>query len=279
MSINAPYVSITTGRRAVRSSEWVSLAYFAALTALAWARPVGPRRRLVICAVALTMCGAVVLIARAGGAAVRDWAPGVSILVGYYVAGRFFVRPAERAEAWLMAVDRRLLGDPPSRFARWPRPVVASLDLLYVCCFLLPPAGLAALVVGGHAALADRYWTIVAAAAFGAYGPLSIMSTRPPWLLERPATLAAPAIHRFASQMVERFTTRANTCPSGHVSASLAVACALAGTMPWTAAVFFVLALGVAVACCVGRYHYLVDLVSGAALALGVWAIAARLGL
>jgi len=39
-----------------------------------------------------------------------------------------------------------------------------------------------------------------------------------------------------------------------------------------TGAVLLVLAASVSLACSVGRYHYIVDVLAGAALAAGVWA-------
>jgi membrane-associated phospholipid phosphatase len=256
----------------VRSSEWVSLVYFGVLTALAWLRPLPAARRIQITAMGLPMCAAILLAAHHGGSVVRDWAPGVSIVVGYYQSGRFFVTPSERFEAWLMAWDRRLLGDPTTRFARWPAALLAYLEIVYVTCFLLIPAGFAALALSGRSALADRYWTMVVAAELGSFGSLSVIPSRPPWLVERKAALPDRAVHRFASRMIERFTIRVNTFPSGHVAGSLAVAFALIGTLPWTGAAFLFLALSISVACVVGRYHYVIDGVAGAALAVAVWA-------
>src|SRR3954447_13036730 len=158
MSINGQYVSITPGRAAVRSSEWVAFAYFAGLAALACVGRLPVARRFQICGAGVAACGASVWLARAGGPGIRDWAPCVLLVVGYYTAGRFFVRPSVPLEAWLLATDRRLLGDPSSRFARWPAALVAYLEIVYVACFLLPPAGLVALTLAGRRDLADHYW-------------------------------------------------------------------------------------------------------------------------
>jgi membrane-associated phospholipid phosphatase len=139
-----------------------------------------------------------------------------------------------------------------------------------VYCFLLVPAGFAALAAAGRSDLADRYWTMVSAAEFGSFVPLSFIQTRPPWLVERTAALADVGVHRFGLWFVERFTIRANTFPSGHVAGSLAVAFALLAPLPAVGLVFLTLALCIAVACIVGRYHYAVDAAAGAALAAGI---------
>jgi membrane-associated phospholipid phosphatase len=256
----------------VRSCDVIAFVYFAAQTVLAWVRPLPAERRRQITAIGLVMCAAVFTIAHHAPGLVRDWAPGVSVLVGYYVSGRFFVRTSERVEEWLLAWDRRLLGDPTTRFAGWPPALLAYLETVYVTCFLLVPAGFAALAIAGRASLADRYWSMVLAAEFGSFAPLSVIPTRPPWLVEQRAALPDRAVHRAASRFVERFTIRANTLPSGHVAGSLAVAFGVLGPLPGVGAIFLVLALSIALACVVGRYHYVVDVVSGAALAIAVWA-------
>jgi membrane-associated phospholipid phosphatase len=255
----------------MRSSEWVSFVYFAALTAIAWIRPLPVGRRIPITAIGVVMCAAILTLARNGTSIARDWAPAIVILVGYYLSGRFFCRPSEALERWLMAWDVWLLGDPTTRFARWPRLGLAYLEIVYMGCFLLLPAGFAVLAWAGRADLADRYWTMVVSAEFGAFGPLSIIQSRPPWALERPAALPDRGVHGVALVAVERFSIQANTFPSGHAAGSLAVALAVFAAMPWTGAVFLVLAASISLACIVGRYHYVVDVLAGAALAIVIW--------
>jgi membrane-associated phospholipid phosphatase len=263
----------------VRSSEWIAIVYFAAMTALGWVRPLVPARRLQITATGLAMCGAILWVSRDGSVRVRDWASVGYILAGYYMSGRFFVRPSPAIERWLMSWDRRLLGDPTTRFARWPAPLLGYLEVVYMGCVLLVPAGFAWLAASGRAALADRYWTMVGAAEFGAFLPLAVMQTRPPWAVERPATLRDRAVHHFAARMVRELTINANTFPSGHVAGSFAVAFALLGPMPWAGGVCLLLAISISVACVVGRYHYVVDGVAGVALALAIYGVVTAAGL
>jgi membrane-associated phospholipid phosphatase len=263
----------------VRSSESIALMYFAAMTVVAWFRPLPAARRLQITTIGLTMCGAILWLSRDERTFVRDWAPAAYILAGYYLSGRFFVRPSPAIEHWLMSWDRRLLGDPTTRFARWPSPLLTYLEVVYMGCVLMVPAGFALLAATGRAALADRYWTMVGSAEFGAFVPLAVMQTRPPWAVERAPALSDHAVHRFAARMVRGLTINANTFPSGHVAGSLAVAFALLGPMPWAGAVGLVLAISISIACVVGRYHYIVDGLTGAALALAIYGIVTAVGL
>jgi membrane-associated phospholipid phosphatase len=256
----------------LRSSDWVALLYFLYLAGVCWLRPLPAWRRLYVTAISLATAG-LVLASRGVSPAVHNWVPLVYIGVGYYLTGRLFVAPSEALESWLLAWDRRLLGDPTTRFARWPAPLVAYLDIVYTFTFVLLPAGFGVLAATGRSALADHYWTLVLAADLGAFAPLSVFQTRPPWILERAPDLPARSVHRMASFMVRHATIRVNTFPSGHVAVSLAVAFAIAGVMPAVGALMLILAISIAIACVVGRYHYAMDVVAGVALAGVVWAV------
>lgn len=257
----------------MRHSEWIAAAYFVYLAAASWLVGVSIRRRVGLLAVAAL---AVVLIrSGAGGAltAVRDWLPLVYILAGYYASAALFVEPSPALEAWLLGSDRRLLGDPPTRFRGWSRPLLAYLDIVYTFCFVLVPAGCLLLIVEGRADLVDRYWTLVVGAELGSFAPLAFIQTRPPWVVERKPMWPERSVHRMASRMVRSITIRVNTFPSGHVAASLAVALAVIGPLPIAGTVLLLLAVSIAVACVVGRYHYVVDAAAGAALAIVLFVI------
>lgn len=254
----------------VRYSEWTALLYFLYLAIVSWARPLPVARRVRITLTAAAMCGLILAVARQANPSVRDWAPGVYILVGYYVSGWLFSRPSPRIEAWLIGWDRKLLGDPATRFARWPRWFLTYLDVVYMFCFLLVPAGVAILAMTGHSDLSDRYWTMVAMSELGSFAPLGFIQTRPPWAVERTPTLPDAAIHRAAARFIRDWTIGVNTFPSGHVAGSLTVAFAVIGTVPLAGAIFLLLAISITIACIVGRYHYIADAAAGAVLALMV---------
>jgi len=217
--------------------------------------------------------GTVVAIARSEAAWIRDVAPMAYILAGYFLSGYLYASPSLATEAWLMRWDQRLLGDPAMRFVRWPRVLVAALEVIYMGCFLLIPAGAGLLALTGHGALLDRYWTMVVGSEFAAFGPLAFIQTRPPWVLERKPQLADKTIHHLATQMVEHVSIGVNTFPSGHAAVSLAVALGVIGTLPWAGTVLLGLAIGICIACVVGRYHYWIDVAAGAVVALAFWLV------
>jgi membrane-associated phospholipid phosphatase len=261
----------------LRTSDWVALVYFLYLAGVCWLRPLTLRKRLVVSGVSLVTAAIVVGASRARPI-VHDWAPMLYLTVGYYLTGWLYVGPSLGLETWLREWDRKLLGDPTRRFARWPAWLVAYLNVVYTFCFLLLPAGFAVLLAGGHADFADHYWTMVLAADLGAFAPLSVFQTRPPWRLEPPAQLPGRAAHELASTMVRHATIGVNTFPSGHVAVSFAVAIAVAAAMPIAGTVLLVIAASITVACVVGRYHYAMDAVTGLLLAAFVWGAVSMLG-
>jgi membrane-associated phospholipid phosphatase len=245
--------------------------YFLYVAVVCWLRPLPARRRLRLTAASLALVAVIRTLAALASSPVRDWAPLLYVGAGYYLTGHLFVRPSERLESWLQAWDRRLLGDPTTRFARWPWWVVAYLDVVYTFCFLLLPGGFAVLAATGRSTLANHYWTMVLAADLGAFAPLSVFQTRPPWMLEKAPELADKSTHRLASYMVRNATIGVNTFPSGHVAVSLAIAVAVIGPMPLAGGILLGLTVSISVACIVGRYHYAVDVLAGAMLAGAVW--------
>jgi membrane-associated phospholipid phosphatase len=254
----------------VWTTERLAFAYFVYLAIVCWLRPLARARQVGLSLVAVVSAFAIFYV-HAAPIEIREWAPAAYILVGYYASAYLFVAPSTTTEAWLAGWDRRLLGDPSTRFAGWPRTVVAALEIVYMGCFLVIGGGFAILAAGGQRALADRYWTLVVAAELLSFAPLAFVQTRPPWALERKPVLADRAVHDLAAAMVQRFTIRVNTFPSGHVAGSLAVALAVSGPMPWVGIGLGVVAAIVAVACIVGRYHYVIDVAAGALLATALW--------
>jgi membrane-associated phospholipid phosphatase len=260
----------------LRASECVSLAYFAALIVASWISPLPWSRRAIITGAGGAMMVSVTAIAWRGVTLERDWMPLAIILVGYYLSAKFFVQPSKALERWLSGWDARLLGD-VGRFAAWPAPVVDVLELAYMCTFLLLPLGCLVLGLGGHEDAVSRYWTLVTTAEFASFVTLVWVHTRPPWAVER---LAPPRslVRRLGLFWVARTSHRVNTFPSGHAAGSLAVALAVMAAMPVAGTLLLVVALTISVASVVGRYHYAVDVVSGVALTLLLWAVLSALG-
>jgi membrane-associated phospholipid phosphatase len=267
------------GRQGMLRHEWIAVLFFAHIAAAALARRrMPPARRATAGIGAVLAAAGVIATARSASMAVRDWAPIASILAAYYLSGRTFFAPDPQVEAWLARIDRRILGDPAAAFSTWPAALVRILDAVYIGCFLLVPAGLALLLAAGHRGQSEQYWTIVAGAELGAFAALPYLQTRPPWVLERIAERRGGARRRASVVFMQRATTGANTLPSGHAAGSLAVALAVIGTLPVAGMVLLALALAISAAAVVTRAHFVVDIVTGIALAGIVWGLVRACG-
>jgi membrane-associated phospholipid phosphatase len=255
----------------LRVSEILGLAYFVYLSIAAIVVRLPATRRAFVWIAAVSVVAAELALARPSGWAAqtaRDWLPALVILLAYFVTGAFFVAPSPRFEAWLRQWDERLVGRAP--FESVPAPVALYLDVVYDACFLMIPAGFATYMWSGSGS-ADRFWTMVAAAEFLSFGTLPWLQARPPWVIEGRRDADRTGVRRFSLFWVDRTSIHANTFPSGHASASLAVALALLPVAPVAAAVFGVLAVSIAIGSVVGRFHYAIDAVAGLLLAAMIW--------
>jgi membrane-associated phospholipid phosphatase len=263
----------------LRVNELIGLGYFAYLAFVALIVRIPFRRRVRVWATGL-VSGALIVSAAYHptpiGSLVREWLPPLVILIGYFVTGQFFVAPSGKAEEWLKRWDEALIG--PTTFERLPAVLRLYLDVVYDACFLMIPAGFAVLLWGGGSSHADHFWTLVLAAEFLAFGTLPWFQARPPWAIETRRAIDATAVRRFSLFWVNHTSIRANTFPSGHASASMAVAFGLAPVVPWAAIVFGILAISIAAGSVVGRFHYAIDAVAGLLLAVVVWGAAAWIG-
>jgi membrane-associated phospholipid phosphatase len=256
----------------LRTSDILSCAFglYIAITAVLprW----GWRRRIAAWICATGMIGIPLVLAALvpwpSVALARDWAPAVYILISYYASGTLFVGPSARFEAWLARADSWL--PLMSRLARLPPSLEAVVEVLYAGTFLVIPAGFAVLVAYGFRAQADRYWTMVSIAEYVSFGLLPWLPSRPPWLVEQLNPDHSRGIRKAGLLWVRRTSHCANTFPSGHTAGSLTIALVVMPFAPVPGILLLAVAIGIAIGCVAGRYHYAVDVVAGAALAMAI---------
>ena len=261
--------------------EWIAFGYFVYLLIVALTDKRFIRAR-VGTFVGTVVCGAVL------GSQLVPWlridaltfailVPLPMLLAGYRLSGLFFVSPMRDAEEWLMALDRRFLRRQGilAAYETSPRMVHESLELAYVLVYLVIPAGVATLAMGGHPEVIPRFWTIVLLAAFISYGVMPWLQTRPPRVLENTPDMIEPqsALRRFNATILNRGSIQANTVPSGHAASAVATGLAVADAMPLAGAVFLFTAACIVVATVLGRYHYLLDSLLGIVVAVVAWCI------
>jgi membrane-associated phospholipid phosphatase len=267
--------------------DWVILVYLGYLAAILPLRPLSASRRLRFLLGAVPLAGAV-----AGAAAclppaalrlVRLWLPLASALLCYWLAGLFFVSPQPAMEDRFIAFDRRVGVWEGKRV--WavsaPRLVLECAEAAYFGGYLILPVGILALIGAGRTDQAARFWTVVLLAVLGCYAVLPWIRTRPPWRVqgESPLDRRPLVMRRLNMFFVLHTSTKANTFPSGHVAGAFGTAFAVLSCCPVTGVWFVVGAIGVAVGTIVGEYHYAVDAVAGALVALAAWGLVALAGL
>jgi membrane-associated phospholipid phosphatase len=200
--------------------------------------------------------------------------PALILLVGYWLSGLLFTRPDADVERWLHRVDAVYL----TRVLAWYRqaPLIVSeyVELSYLLVYVALPAAATTLVLGGHSDHVERFWTVVLLAEFACYAMLPWIQTRPPRVIE-PGINAAPRalLRRLNQRIVTRASIQANTVPSGHAAGAFATALAVGSVMPIAGVVFMILAISIAIATVLGRYHYMVDTVLGLMMAIAAWTL------
>ena len=264
----------------MRVSEWVAFVYFVYLLAVASVKAPWPRRRAAMLASSAASVAALIPSAFPDTEVarfVRDWLPAVFLTIGYWLSGWYFVAPMPRFETLFQAWDRRVLGRDSGAWLilSLPRAAVEVLELAYVGCFIFVPGGMLVLYVTGHAAAADRFWTLVLAGELGSFAFLPWIQTRPPRVLETGIAIERrPLLLRHVNRfMVKNTSIGYNTFPSGHVAGSFATAIAVSEVVPALAPWMFAIAAAITAASVLGRYHYFVDAAAGAALTLAAWAV------
>ena len=269
----------------MRSSEWVIAVYFAYLIVAAVGRRLVPvQRRMRIASVGAAALAAVGLLASLRGSpalqGVRDWAPGLFLLLGYWLPGLFYTAPNDRLERWLMRVDARLFALKPVAgiATRAPRAALELLELSYLSCYALVPAIFIILYVSADRAAGIRFWRAVLLSEFICYGLLPWLPSRPPRTLERDAPIDRRGLTARCMNLwvLKRVSIQVNTFPSGHVAGSLIAAMIAWTVTPVLGMATMFIALMITVATVMGRYHYAADAVFGALVAVAIFALVLR---
>jgi len=262
----------------MRHSEWVAFLYFAYLFVVAVVKRPWPRRTQAMVGSAAGAAAALVPATFPHTPTAdfsRDWLPAMYLVLGYWLSGWYYVGPMRHIEARLLGLDWRVIGKHGAATVveSLPRVVLEAMELAYVACFLFVPSGMVILTVTGHAAAADRFWSLVLLAEFGSFAALPWIQTRPPRLIETdlPIDRRRLLARHLNYLQVTHTSIGVNTFPSGHVAGSLATAIAVSEVVPSLAPLMFAVTLMIAVAAVIGRYHYFADAVAGAFLALVAW--------
>ena len=200
--------------------------------------------------------------------------PGGLLLGGYWLSGFFFRDPQPWLEAWLVRVDHTVRAE---QWMDWaPRPIAELLELTYAMDYVVVGGGAIYAATFGTEAVA-YYWSLVLASELASFAPMPWLRSRPPRAVvtthdgspEHERTGAADGyLRRLNTLILDGASIQANTLPSGHVSGAVAAALGVMAVDAVVGSWLMVAAGLIAVAAVAGRYHYVVDCVAGAAVAL-----------
>ncbi|KAA6462915.1 phosphatase PAP2 family protein [Acidobacteria bacterium AB60] len=259
----------------MRLAEIIQAGFAVILALAAWLFPISDRRRTAVTLLALIAVAAIALVRVAAfvldpttESILRDWLPAPLTLIPYWQTGQFFTAPNTRFQAWLLASDRRifrLAGQ--SRTPTWIR---LSIEWAYALCYPLVPLGLAVLYSAGLQRYADTFWFVVLVPTYVCYALTPFFPALPPRDLESgPRRSKSRLLNLW---ILQHGSIHAISFPSAHVASALAVALVLRHYLPVAGYIGIFIAFWIAVAAVVGRYHYALDVILGAALAILVYA-------
>jgi membrane-associated phospholipid phosphatase len=199
--------------------------------------------------------------------------PPVVLLLAYWTSGLLFVKPMCRAEALLLAVDRRLQ---IRRICRsTPRPIAELLEFAYAAVYIVIPVALVIHLTAVDRPDASAFWAVILITDYICFGTLPWIQTRPPRSLEQGEPWGA-RLRVFNLRLLGKTSIHVNTFPSGHAAEGLAAALLLIGAPAPLAALMFVAAVAISAGAVMGRYHYATDIIAGWVVAMGVYLVAGR---
>ena len=243
--------------------EWMVAAYFTALMLAAWLLPLRTSRRLQASALGAAVLLTVFAAARFAPQAIREWVPIAYLVAGYWMPG-LLVPPAagRRFEDWLRESDvrfRRVLPAVPQTL----RPVA---ELGYLLCYPMVPLSFSVVWLDGGSEDVQRYWLAVLLSGYACYMTLPWLVSRPPRL--QPGQVARTGVlEQLNAQVLGRVSHRLNTFPSGHVAVGAAAAASVAVVSIPAGAALALIVAAISVGAAAGGYHYVIDVVSGLAIA------------
>jgi membrane-associated phospholipid phosphatase len=101
------------------------------------------------------------------------------------------------------------------------------------------------------------------------------MQTLPPRLLHGDEGLPCrkQKIRTMNLFVLQHGSIQLNTFPSAHVASTVAASLVLIHLVPAAGLVFLLISASIAVGAVVGRYHYALDVIFGAALSIGIFCL------
>ncbi len=285
MVIHQPISAGFETRLRLSNVEWISITYFAGVIIAACALRIEVREIGIVTALSTLTIATLVFLRRyrergSWLIAASDLFPALLLLVAYRESG--LLLSPDYAHHWdyiFIRWDRVLL---QNHFAQAVLQAGAPwlqhyLEFAYQLCYPLVPFGVTAIHFGARAdegrkasvqpqIAMDDFWATVLLAMLFSYTVYPFFPLTPPRVLfaDVPGPHVEPLLRRLNFWLLDHYSVQACIFPSGHVAAATAVALAVRKHVPRLGALFLLLAVSVALATVVGRYHYAADAVAGA---------------
>ncbi len=270
----------------MRTSEWIQIGFAILLAAAAWiqpffSHPLPLRRRWTITLLAVVPWAAVTLARATAGflpalyvSTLRDWLTVALFLVPYWQTGQFFQAPNHRIEERLLAFDRWLMPRAAGTSGTSRTGFGMVLEVAYLFCYPLVPLGLLALYAVGQRNHTAGFWLVVLVATYLCYAITPLVPAYPPRdLAGGQATPAQAGKTRiFNRWILKHGSIHAISFPSAHVASTFAVSLVLLHYAPGMGLIFLFISIWISLGAVVGRYHYALDVLAGAATAVAVFA-------
>jgi membrane-associated phospholipid phosphatase len=266
----------------MRTSEWIQTVFPALLAAAAWftiltPNPLPPNRRWSVTLLAVISI-AVIAVARRSAAflpanaasILRDCLPVALFLIPYWQSGQFFRKPDPKIEQALLAWDQRLIPTIASKSGTDTSPIGILLELAYLFCYPLVPVGLLAAYLIGQQNNIQSFWLVVLVSTYLCYATTPLVPAYPPRYLTQDAP-EANQVRIFNHWIQKRGGIHAISFPSGHVASAFSVALFLLHYSRPTGLLFLIIAIAISLGAVIGRYHYAIDVLLGAALSFAVF--------
>jgi membrane-associated phospholipid phosphatase len=270
----------------MRTTEWIQLSFAILFTIAAWttaltSRPLPMRHRWIV-----TVLAAIAAIVLAATHAIRphisanayaillDCVTVTLFLIPYWQTGQFFLGPDEKKQATLLAMDRRLLPRISAAAGTRRNLIGAALEMAYLSCYPLVPLGLAAVYLFGLRSHVEGFWLVLMLGTYICYALTPLVPAYPP----RSLITSAPTkkgetgkTRLFNLFLLKHGSIHAISFPSAHVASAFAIAFVLLYYSPPVGFAFLIIAIMISLGAVIGRYHYAIDVILGAATALLVF--------
>jgi membrane-associated phospholipid phosphatase len=271
----------------MRAIEWINLIFFSFFIVLSWLRPIAKQKRMEVHIIGLV---GIILVVTAQFArqfvspftadVIRDWLPALLLPMMYWQAGRCAGRVNEDFQNKLQRIDDQLLAPWIANLAtyRGYRWLGTTIEVAYLSCYVLVPMGLGVLYLAHKQNYSTDYWLVILPATYACYVFTAFVPTLPPRRCQGDAVTPVHCNMRTLNLWcVRHVTTELNTFPSAHVTSTLGGSLLLLELVPSVGWTFVLMSIGIALGAALGRYHYTMDVVVGAVLAVAVYVVHAGL--